>query len=147
MQPGLPIDGLSAKQREQVAHGNSLLDTTLDLIDDCPLHNVAVILENPQKSLIWKMQRLHAIMNGENSMGCQATVHNCDFCQYGTPWKRPTKIPECEARVLHVSRRLALLCSTWCSGRFSEVSETGPEFLKFLKFLKFVPDAGGAGRG
>ena len=47
-------------------------------------------------------------------------------------------IPECEARVFYISRRLVLLCSRVVLRRFSELSKTNPEFVEFLEYLEFA---------
>ena len=44
--------------------------------------------------------------------------------------------------ILEGSRRCVL---QWCSGRFSEVSETNPEFLEFAEFVEFVEFLADAG--
>ena len=81
---GLP--GLSAKDQQKVKCGNVLIRFSARILMLCGNLFIPGTLENPAMSRLWL---------------CKATTHVlrrrfaqqavCDFCQFGTPWKKPTR--------------------------------------------------------
>ena len=77
---------LSAKEQDQVKHGNLCVRFCLRLMRLCLKYDVPFILENPQTSFLWDLPEIEALVNKSD---CYVRV--LDFCQFGTKWKKPTR--------------------------------------------------------
>ena len=78
---GLP--DLSPKASQQVHDGNLLADATARLLRECIARGLAVTLENPQTSLLWKYPPIAKLISQH-----QLDLVNFHMCQYGTTWKK-----------------------------------------------------------
>ena len=81
---GLP--GLSEKDQQKVEQGNSCIKAALEIIGDLNKYTIPWILENPHCSKMWFLPPLQKLVN-------DASVHVrvCDFCQFGTKWRKRTR--------------------------------------------------------
>ena len=79
---GLP--DLAPVDAEKVRIGNRLLRFSLKVVDACRARRIPVALENPRRSRLWWTPcMLQHLRRG-------ATKVIVDFCQFGTPWQKPT---------------------------------------------------------
>jgi hypothetical protein len=108
---GLP--NLSRSDQEKVNLGNRLLDVSINIMQTCVDLKIPCILENPASSRLWLMPKLRAFIS-RNGAG----VDEVHYCQYGTEWKKPTKLLSWG---LHSLKSILKLCS----GRNGQCSQTG----------------------
>ena len=68
-------------------------------------------LENPIDSLIWLLPEMQALAGRDGVYTLEV-----DYCQFGTSWKKPTKILTSCRELLRVARRCtgtSSCCSAW----------------------------------
>ena len=82
---GLP--GLKGKDRERVETANRLIKMTLRLCRHCLRIGVPFYLENPLASRLWDFRGIKAL-----AASPFVTASRYDFCQFGTPWRKATKL-------------------------------------------------------
>ena len=84
---GLPACQLSEKDQERVALGNQCFKAALKIISWLDAFRIPWILENPATSKCWFLPPLQKLAS---------CPHVCtvitDFCQYGCPWRKRTKL-------------------------------------------------------
>ena len=82
---GLP--GLAGRTLYVVQNGNRCAAATAAVIKACVLAHVPVGLENPCGSYLWRMPDILEVSSLESCL-----VVHLDFCQFGAPWRKPTKV-------------------------------------------------------
>ena len=78
-------DGLASHNADKVRVGNALALSVASLVRWCIRHGVNVAVENPVSSLLWQLPVYRAL---ESS----SVVRVVDFCQYGTAWRKRTRV-------------------------------------------------------
>lgn len=81
---GLP--GLSPADALRVLAGNELAKWTAELIELCIKHKTVLVMENPQKSRIWKFPPIKSLLPQASSSD------DFDHCQHGAEWRKRTKL-------------------------------------------------------
>jgi hypothetical protein len=79
------VPDLSAADTIRVAFGNASLKATVKIVDKCIEMQTPAFLENPATSMLFDappIRRLRA----------KAQVVISDYCQYGEPWRKRTKV-------------------------------------------------------
>lgn len=82
---GLPY--LNKRDKAKVLEGNELMHFMLRLLKLCISHHVPFIVENPQTSMLWDMPEMQSF-----SAAHSPSFVSLDYCAYGEPWKKPTKL-------------------------------------------------------
>ena len=82
---GLP--GLSEKDVERIRVGNLLARFTIRYALLCLEHLVPFMIENPMTSRLWVLPRMLKLLQKPG-----AHVVDVDFCQFGTRWRKSTKL-------------------------------------------------------
>ena len=77
--------GLPPRDAAKVQEGNRLLEVTHRLALACIAAGVPFMIENPESSRIWLTPAL------QDLYGRGARHQVAHYCQYGTPWKKPTR--------------------------------------------------------
>ena len=116
---GLP--GLSAKDAAAVNVGNQLLEFSFKIIRLCIQYNCPVALENPHTSVLWQVPAIKRLL----SHSCCTEVV-LDYCQYGMPWRKRTRIA-----FWHVGAECAKL-GLRCSPVSGRCSRTGCSHLELV---------------
>jgi hypothetical protein len=115
-----PLDQLSPKAKQAVLEGNQHATFSLNVlkhITDQPLAVAA--MENPAGSVIW---RLPCMVHFEKTN--KRVFHTtCDYCQYGKPWRKPTKF-------LWVSTKRSLAPCKTCGAKKGLCSRTRKPHVK-----------------
>ena len=96
---GLP--DLSVRDKRKVADGNNMFFGSLKLIRKCLKLGIPGYLENPLNSRIWKTRGMKRLLRDG-----RVRIVPLDQCQYGTAWKKPTRL-------------LVWLCPCFCMLRCS----------------------------
>ena len=81
---GLP-DLTEADQR-RVALGNETMRATVQIVSCCVQAATLVILENPHSSMLWFAPEVKELLKHVSCL-----THVCDFCQFGTAWRKRTR--------------------------------------------------------
>eukprot|EP00959_Pyramimonas_sp_CCMP1952_P211135 4418838-Pyramimonas_sp.AAC.1 len=81
------IDGLSSAEASRLKVGNASFHVACRVIGLCASPGIPVFLENPLTSLMWQAPRFVAL-----SRLTSFSSSVCHMGQYGTPWKKPTRI-------------------------------------------------------
>jgi len=68
---------------------NRLIRVMVRLVWLCHQYGVPAYIENPLTSRLWIFPEIQALV----SSGA-ARLHRIDFCQFGTPWKKGTRLLE-----------------------------------------------------
>lgn len=84
---GLPKIFLTEAERDKVRAGNSIFRFCIQLVQLLLERKIPFILENPRSSKCWNLPAIRTLM-------ADPRVHmvQLDFCQFGTPWKKPTSL-------------------------------------------------------
>ena len=82
---GLPT--LNKRDRAKVLEGDELLRFMLRILRLCISNKVPFIVENPLTSMLWDMAEMHTFILAHNP-----SFVSLDYCAYGEPWKKPTKL-------------------------------------------------------
>ena len=78
---------ISKALQQAVSAGNHVAHVTAVGIEVGHPSGTAAVVENPWKSFLWRQPRLEAALD----FIAAAEVH-FDFCQYGEPWQKRTKL-------------------------------------------------------
>ncbi len=97
----------------KIVQGNKTMQATASLLRACLRANVPCALENPCGSRLFRVRPIAALCRHP-----QTTPHVCDFCQYGSLYRKRTKL------MLWGCGTLKLLQSR-CSGKGGLCSRTG----------------------
>ena len=98
---------VSEKDAEKLRVGNACMRAALKLIRFFHKHRIPWIMEHPASSKAWRLPEVKAILVMTN---VQFTT--CDFCAYGTPWRKRTSFMSGHVDVQDLAR-----VSKMCSGR------------------------------
>jgi hypothetical protein len=82
---GLP--NLRPSDAKKVREGNALLNFCIRLLQLCQLHTVPYVLENPHSSMAWIMPSMERFISRYSP-----DLLALDCCQFGEPWKKPTRL-------------------------------------------------------
>ena len=99
--------------RQKIMLGNSTMRASAAISRCCLAHGVACGLENPNNSRIFKAPAVRTLCAKP-----VASVHVCDFCQFGSPFRKRTRV------VLWLTGECSSIRQV-CSGRFGCCSRTG----------------------
>jgi len=77
---------LSQADQDRVSLGNKLVLQSIKYIKLCVKHQVPCFLENPLTSRLWLVPQLQELINQSS------TLLTFDHCQYGSPYRKPTKV-------------------------------------------------------
>ena len=113
------VPGLPAHQQAAVTAGNCFLRFSISLMSICRRMGIACMLENPHGSGIWQNPLMIAALQWTESK-----QHVVDFCCFGTPWRKRT-------RVLAVHACLPN-SSVLCRGSCKLCSETGVPHVRLM---------------
>jgi len=105
---GLP--GLEGKNLEKVQLGNRLMVASAEIASLAVRRRIVGGLENPAYSRLWLCRPIDRLVTFE----C-VQDHFCDFCQYGTGWRKRTRLRLWHARVNDSEFRMCQgksICST-----------------------------------
>lgn len=102
---GIPKQYLTEAEKEKVVLGNKVFKTCAKIIEELLIHGIPFILENPRSSKAWFLPVMQSLLT-------HPSIHYVvtDFCQWGTPWKKPTAFMVGNLDSLD-SRRLEVRCS------------------------------------
>ena len=84
---GLPSDQLTPQDVVKLALGNRTMRSAAFVIRLCVKNFIPVFLENPNSSRLWHAPPIRRLMD---SSVCTSAVF--DFCCFGTPWQKRTKL-------------------------------------------------------
>jgi len=73
--------------RRKLEQGNQLFLFTMKVLELCEQYKVPYVLENPLTSFAWSMPPLVQFQQHHQSQFC-----DLDFCMFGEPWKKPTRL-------------------------------------------------------
>ena len=96
---GLP--DLPDHDQKKVADANNMLFGSLKVIRRCLRLQIPGYLENPLSSRVWHTKGMKLLLRDG-----RVRLVSLDQCQYGTPWKKPTRL-------------LVWLCPSFCMLRCS----------------------------
>ena len=97
----------------KIALGNATMRASAGIISTCIRHDVPCALENPCGSRLFRVRPIASLVRH-----ISADSHVCDFCQFGAPYRKRTRI------VFWKTGRCATL-DRRCTGAYSECSATG----------------------
>ena len=102
---GIPKQYLTEAEKEKVDLGNKVFRTDAKIIEELLIHGIPFILENPRSSKAWFLPIMQSLLT-------HPSIHYVvtDFCQWGTPWKKPTAFMVGNLDTFD-SRRLEVRCS------------------------------------
>ena len=72
---------------EKLEIGNACILAALKIIKTLDQHGICSILENPQSSKMWYLPPMVDLQNAAHT-----TVIVTDFCQWGTKWRKRTRL-------------------------------------------------------
>ena len=84
---GLPADQLTSAEFEKVQEGNRCFEAAFELIHVFNKLRIPWILENPASSKCWYLDPIQQLLSHPS-----CNLITLDFCQFGTPWKKPTSL-------------------------------------------------------
>ena len=114
---GLP--GREGKNLQKVQLGNRLMFASAEIASLAIRRRLAGGLENPAYSRLWLCKPIARLI----SFG-DVDDHFCDFCQYGTVWRKRTRLRLWHSRVIASELRM-------CQGK-STCSATGKPHLQLV---------------
>ena len=81
------LQNVSEKDREKLDIGNACMKAAIELISFFHKLGIPWILEHPASSKAWYLPELRSFLG-------RAYVYEvtCDFCQYGTAWRKRTRL-------------------------------------------------------
>ena len=106
------VVGLPPHQQAAVTAGNSFLRFTASILSICRRAHIPAIVENPHASGLWRHPVLAPVWKWKETK--QFVV---DYCAYGTPWRKRTRLLAVWADLSQSSRR--------CQGSCGMCSFTG----------------------
>ena len=96
------MDGLKPSDILKVKIGNALALYSFKIMQLCYSLGIAACMENPAASRIWNLPQARRFMSK-----IYVKSVNLDFCMFGTPWRKRTKLVYCWVDLRHLGR----LCS------------------------------------
>lgn len=81
------LQNLSKFDQRKLEQGNQLFLFTMKALELCEQYKVPYVLENPLTSFAWSMPPLVQFEQHHQSRFC-----DLDFCMFGEPWKKPTRL-------------------------------------------------------
>ena len=81
------IAGVPPHEVEKLEVGNACILAALKIIKALDRHGVPWVLENPHSSKMWYLPPLVDLQNS-----CHTTTIVTDFCQWGTRWRKRTRL-------------------------------------------------------
>ena len=81
------VPGLTAADQTKVEEGNKLANLSAEILNICYRNGIPCSLENPATSRIWKLTCFSRLLKRKHMRSI-----NLDFCAYGTPWRKRTKL-------------------------------------------------------
>ena len=81
------IAGVPPHEVEKLEVGNACILAALKIIKTLDRHGVPWVLENPHSSKMWYLPPLVDFQNS-----CHTTTIVTDFCQWGTRWRKRTRL-------------------------------------------------------
>ena len=84
---GVDMTGASQNDQRALETGNRTMRATLKILRWLNQHKVPWLLENPHMSRMWWIPELRAAVQA-----AKGHYRLCDFCAYGTPWRKRTTI-------------------------------------------------------
>ncbi len=99
---GLPT--LSPKKRRRVDDADRMLQLVVAWILICVRAGIAVSLENPLTSYVWRHPTLQVLMKSVSDNGPLYVVKTC-YCMWGRRFKKPTAILCNYSELCHIARR------------------------------------------
>ena len=100
---GLPEMLAVPRLRAQIQAGDRTLSAALRLAYTFVQHNIVSVFENPHGSLAWQDRRWQRLFANP-----AVTVHKLDYCQFGTKWRKRTRLVTTHTGVIN---KLNCLCS------------------------------------
>jgi hypothetical protein len=79
------ISELSENDKSKVLNGNRMFRHAVEIMHLCLRLGIPGYFEQPRTSLMWQTRELKKICAHACSQVCL-----CHYCQYGSPWKKPT---------------------------------------------------------
>ena len=76
---------LSSADQLRVKLGNDTMYFTCRIVRTCLLLKIPCCIENPDTSMAWLAPPLAALVR-------KGSVSRTDYCQYGTPWRKRTRV-------------------------------------------------------
>lgn len=117
---GIPFHLLTEKERQSIILGNKCFRTCLKLMKVFDQLHIPYILKNPATSKAWFLPEM--ILHSQQS---HIKMIRADFCQFNTPWKKPTLFMCANVDPIELHR-----LSKTCSGPRGQCSRTkAPHFL------------------
>ena len=110
------VDSLPTAERQRLAVGNACARSAIRVIRELDRLHLPWCLENPESSKLWFLPALQRLLR-------MSHVHavTIDFCQYGSPWRKRTKLV-----FGNLDRQDTLrLCHRRCAGPPGWCSRTG----------------------
>ena len=80
-------ENLTPKQQEKLSIGSATFQFSLKIISACLKYGVPVMIENPASSLMWSSPRFARLLDIRS---CTKVIF--EQCQFGTPWRKSTKV-------------------------------------------------------
>ena len=84
---GLPDSLLTSKDAARVEIGNACARATLRFLRACDRASIPWAVENPHSSKLWRLPEFEQFASASHTQ-----VKIIDFCAYGTPWRKRTRI-------------------------------------------------------
>jgi len=81
------LASLCERDRQKVNNANTILREAVKFVKFCIDKNIPGYIENPKSSRLWKTRAIQRLLKHH----CTKLV-DLDMCQYGTPWKKPTRL-------------------------------------------------------
>ena len=121
----LPHHQLSPKDAVKVDIGNACARATLKFTRACNRHSIPWAVENPHSSKLWLLPEFERLACDPHTQ-----VKVVDFCAYGTPWRKRTRlmfgnVDACDLARLDRCRCIGRYCS-FQSGRHFQLTGAGP---------------------
>jgi hypothetical protein len=96
------IPGLAGKSLATLKISNSVTSATINLVKKALDLGCAVSLEQPRGSLMWRFPQLDRLLCDTDH-----EVNDLDFCRYGKPYKKSTRIVAWNIDIGIISRKCA----------------------------------------
>lgn len=82
---GLPE--LNPCQLRKLRDGNALFLFSMRILRLCTELRIPYVIENPETSMAWEVPAMQKFISTTHAKEC-----SLDFCMFGEPWKKPTKL-------------------------------------------------------
>ena len=94
--------GLSDKMVRAVRYGNRILEVTCRIAKEALCSGVPWVIENPWQSRMWHAP---AILDLRSGLGASVVDDVLDFCQFGAPWRKRTRLMTWRSATRPIARR------------------------------------------